>query len=156
MCDVYFHQCDHPECEVRLYLHLSDFDTRRDEIEVFCDSHIPEDLSDGVLFQVDEPADEEYPDHNSGYVGRMFIRALTQNARDNWAGNDYNGCCEHIKIFGMNEEEEKAFIDEENRKADEWLAQMKKAREEGRLMEFINEDREKRWGKRDASKVPGR
>ncbi len=152
MCDVYFHQCSHPECGVELYLHLSDFDTRRDEIEVFCNAHIPEDLSDGVLFEVKDPGNKEFPEHDPGYSGKMFIRALTDNARDNWAGNDYNGNCKEIKIFGMNEEEEKAFLEEENHKVKIWIDEMNKAHKEGRLMEFIDKHREEKWRKRDESR----
>jgi len=141
MCDVYFEKCAYPECEIRMYLHLANFATGRDEIEVYCYKHIPEDISDGVLFEVDDFVDHEFPELNPGYFGKMFLRCLTQNARENWSGNDYNGTCKTIKIFGMNEEEEKAFLEEEDRKAKIWLDAMDEARKEGKLMEFLRQNR---------------
>ena len=40
MCDCYYHKCK--ECDITLPVHLGDYDTEREEIEVFCKDHIPE------------------------------------------------------------------------------------------------------------------
>ena len=75
MCDCYAHKCK--ECELMLPLHLGDFDTERSEIEVFCEKHLPEEQSDGWLWEwCDEEGD--YPKWS-----KMFIKWLTLNAKAN-------------------------------------------------------------------------
>jgi len=73
-------------------MHLEDFDTERDEVEVFCGSHIPpkSERKDGVVWSV------QHGKNNS----KIFVRALTQNAKNHWKGNYYNGCCKQVEVFG--------------------------------------------------------
>ena len=95
MCDCYSHQCK--ECDVYIPMHLSDFLTGRDEIEVFCKKHIPENVKDGIVWKCFK---EDGVDLFDEYEGEIFVRPLTENARQNCSGNMYNGSCEPIKIFG--------------------------------------------------------
>lgn len=91
MCDCYYHKCNHEGCNVRIYMHLEDFSTERNEIEVFCGSHIPDKLNrkDGVLWSIEKGKSKS----------KIFIRSLTENAKRHWEGNCYNGECEPIEIF---------------------------------------------------------
>ena len=70
MCDCYNHKCDHPGCHRLLDTHLGDFSTKREEVEIFCGSHIPADKTDGTLW--------EHREKRSHH--KVFIRALTKNA----------------------------------------------------------------------------
>ena len=90
MCDCYQHKCNHENYNVRIPIHLEDFSTGRDEVEVFCGSHIPEKSKrkDGVLWRIKQCKSSS----------KIFVRALTQNAKDHW--NCYNGGCEQIEVFG--------------------------------------------------------
>ena len=40
MCDCYFQKCE--KCALMFYIHLADFELDREEIQVFCEKHIPE------------------------------------------------------------------------------------------------------------------
>ena len=123
-------------------MHLADFRTDREEIEVYCYDHIPEDLRDGILYKVNHPGDYDFPEYDKEYIGKMFVRALTQNAKDNWAGNDFNGECEPILFFALQGQALEDFMHEEERKAERWMKDMKKAYEEGRLLEFLGHKNE--------------
>jgi len=142
MCDVYYEKCAYEGCNVRISLHLADFDTGRDEIEAYCYNHIPEDTSDGVLFEVNDEGCPEYDEPE--YNGKMFLRALTINAKANWTGNDYNGDCKMIELFGRTGEKMEDLINVENAKAKVWMDQFDQARKDGRMMEFLEESREKK------------
>jgi len=72
MCDCYYHRCNHGDCTQTIYIHLGDFETERDEIEVFCATHLPKDRSNGRLFKL----------RRGKSSTRVFIRYLTDNARD--------------------------------------------------------------------------
>lgn len=80
MCDCYSHKCQAPKCKIELEMHLNDYDTGREEIEIYCEAHLPERLDDGVLWEVK--------------LGRkfkkFFVRSLTRNAKKNSAGNHPN------------------------------------------------------------------
>lgn len=80
MCDCYAPKCQATNCKVHIDLHLSDYNTGRDEVEVYCGSHIPKNIDDGVLWKI-----KKGKSHS-----KVFLRALTQNARDNWEGNHPN------------------------------------------------------------------
>lgn len=92
MCDIYDAKCEKKDCNVLIDMHLEDFATERDEIEVFCGSHTPpkENRRDGVLWKVKKGKSNT----------RIFVRALTKNARTHWEGNCYNDDCIPIEIFG--------------------------------------------------------
>ena len=76
MCDIYDAKCK--ECDAEIDMHLGDYNTDRDEVEVFCDKHIPQQVTDGVLWE---------------YEGKkVFVRVLTANAKANWEGNHPNAC----------------------------------------------------------------
>ena len=96
MCDIFYPECRAEGCAVRASIHLADFLTKRDEVEIYCWNHIPEDISDGVLYDVDDEVVGELP----GYKGKLFIRALTDNAKNRWLGNHYNGDDKIIAVFG--------------------------------------------------------
>ncbi len=90
MCDIYTHVCDHEGCAFSVELHLANFDTGRDEIEIYCENHMPKDKEDGVVWKIVEGKSRD----------RFFMRCLSQKARDNWNGNNYNGDCETVEVFG--------------------------------------------------------
>ena len=74
MCDCYTHTCNHHGCKARLAMHLGDFDTKRSEIRVYCEKHIPHDTSAGVVWEY-----EEYDAPGKRRVA--YIKVLTDNAR---------------------------------------------------------------------------
>ena len=62
MCDCYGHKCDHPGCEETISIHLQDFETSREEVDVFCYKHLG-DSSEGELwdYESDEWDDWDGP-----------------------------------------------------------------------------------------------
>ncbi len=92
MCDIYSHCCDYKSCANEIEMHLEDFATDQDEIQVFCGSHIPKNKTDGVLWRYRPCSQKSH--------GRMFVRCLTNNARNHWEGNYYNGEGEPLLVFG--------------------------------------------------------
>lgn len=112
MCDCYHHACK--VCGEPLPVHLNDYDTNREEVEVFCEKHLPD--NDVVVFTLTEATKDRVPKklskkeikqirksqdivyiisemcENREYpVGwKMGIRALTDNARNNARGNNPN------------------------------------------------------------------
>lgn len=81
MCDCYGPSCSHPGCENIVEMHLGDYLTGRDEVEIYCHFHIPKDISTGVLFGLAEtPANQT----------EVFLKYLTDNARKNWDVNHPN------------------------------------------------------------------
>lgn len=81
MCDIYNAVCQ-GKCGEEINMHLSDYNTGRDEVEVFCHNCIPDDRSDGVLWQ--------YREDGTKKLKKVFVRALTDNARNNADGNHPN------------------------------------------------------------------
>ena len=76
MCDCYGEKCHKTGCIATLPVHLGDYDTGREEIEVFCKSHIPKE--DCRVFTLTENHSRHF---KKGW--KMAIRALTDNARMN-------------------------------------------------------------------------
>ena len=74
MCDIYDAECE--GCGTAIDMHLADYSTGRDEVEVFCHMCIPAGRGDGVVWMADG--------------ARVFVRALTGNAKANWQGNHPN------------------------------------------------------------------
>jgi len=64
-------------------MHLGDYETEKDEIEVYCGKHIPEFTFDpnGILAWYEE---------ESGNRNWFFIKYLTNNAKKNWRQNHPN------------------------------------------------------------------
>lgn len=93
MCDCYSHKCQAPDCNVHLEMHLNDYDTDRDEIEIYCEAHLPENMDDGVLWDV-QLEDKSHT--------KFFVRSLTENARNNSEGNHPNieEPYQELSIFG--------------------------------------------------------
>lgn len=91
MCDCYGEKCAHKGCSVIIDMHLGDFETERDEVNVYCSEHLPTDRAAGVLWKV---TDEEAP------CETIFVECLTENARGNWNDNCFNGECEFVEVFG--------------------------------------------------------
>jgi hypothetical protein len=77
MCDCYNHKCK--ECNIKLPIHLGDFSTGSDEIEVFCKDHIPE--HNVRVFTITENYCGEENEFPIGW--KMGIRSLTENAIHN-------------------------------------------------------------------------
>ena len=82
MCDIYNAVCQ-GKCGEEINMHLSDYNTDRNEIEVYCHNCIPDDRSDGVLWKYRE-------DGGKRVWKKVFVRALTDNARNNADGNHPN------------------------------------------------------------------
>jgi len=100
MCDCYVHGCK--VCGKGIEMHLADFSTARDEIEVYCRKHIParrDDRKDGVVWK--------WRDRAHRYA--IFVRALTPNAKQMWDGNMPNVYSETTptEIFGENNQQDK-------------------------------------------------
>jgi|PlaIllAssembly_1097288.scaffolds.fasta_scaffold26604_4 hypothetical protein len=79
MCDCYEEKCAKRECDAYLPVHLADFETGRDEIQVFCARHIP--ARNVRIFKI---RDKIY-----GRI-KMGIRYLTANAKKHADGNHPN------------------------------------------------------------------
>ena len=92
MCNCYSAQCE--KCDKMLPMHLGDFDTGEDEIQVFCDAHIPEeDVRVFVMTEDESDLGDKFP---QGY--RIGIRALTENARQCADKNHPNLCNFAVEI----------------------------------------------------------
>ena len=85
MCDCYTDKCR--GCGKGIEMHLSDYDTGRNEIEVYCGKCLPKDLSDGVLWKYKDDMLAPPACHEWQFV---FVRALTDNAKSNADGNHPN------------------------------------------------------------------
>jgi hypothetical protein len=89
MCDCYFHKCK--ECDTKLPVHLGDYETERNEIEVFCQDHLPNEnvriftVTKTFVYTNTDGEEEEYlllkTDPYEPPIGwQMGIRSLTKNA----------------------------------------------------------------------------
>ena len=79
MCDTYFAEC--ADCKKSLDILLADFATARNEVKVFCEKHLPEGATHGVLWEFMQ---------SSGRREKAFIQLLTENALRHWRGNHPN------------------------------------------------------------------
>ena len=77
MCDIYSAPCI--ICGKLMPVHLGDYDTNRDEIECYCEDHIPN--INVRIFTLKEDDDE----YKKGW--KMAIRSLTNHA---WKNRDMN------------------------------------------------------------------
>lgn len=85
MCDCYTHRCDYEGCEVEIPMHLSDFDTDRTEIQVFCEQHIP---AGAVVFEYSDDKTDKEEDAKTWV--KCAVVPLTDNAKANADGNHPN------------------------------------------------------------------
>ena len=69
MCDCYHAPCK--VCGTMLPVHLGDFNTDREEIEVFCEDHLPE--YNVRVFTLKEPAHEEHAPKKLTKEERLMI-----------------------------------------------------------------------------------
>ena len=90
MCDCYAHTCNHKNCTTKIPIHLGDYETGREEIAVFCGSHIPKDRIYGALFKW----------RHGKSSTRVFIEYLSLNAKQHWEGNHVNDDRELIEVWG--------------------------------------------------------
>ena len=90
MCDICSLKCVH--CDVRLPVHLGDYDTDRDEILVFCKDHLPE--YDVRIYTLVEDEVTEYGNLEFPKGWKMGIRTLTYNAEQNKDVNYPNTCAD--------------------------------------------------------------
>jgi len=89
MCDCYDHQCNNKGCKVRLPVHLGDFATKRNEVQVFCEDHLPD--KDVRVFTFKKRVKEWYFDPSlNGSLKCMGIRYLTANAHRHACQNSPN------------------------------------------------------------------
>jgi hypothetical protein len=90
MCNILLMPCK--VCGRNIDMHLADYDTDPEEIEIYCGKHLPEDRRDGILW---------------GYrKKRVFVRALTKNAYTHAGGNHPNdGLSGPVEMFGDAREE---------------------------------------------------
>ena len=79
MCDIYTAKC---KCGEKIEMHLADYDTAPDEVEVFCQKCMPNKWTDGTVWK--------YRDSNKERWQKVFVRALTKNAMGNGGGNHPN------------------------------------------------------------------
>lgn len=68
MCDIYVAGC--AKCGTEIAMHLGDYNTSKDEIKVYCEKHIPKRLKDVAVWRTKS-------------YGRVAVKALTENAREN-------------------------------------------------------------------------
>lgn len=108
MCDCYNHKCAHPECATTMPMHLEDFDTDSDEINVYCEKHLPSTtLHQGTLFR--------YKDEDEKEWSKLFVEPLTENAIANIEGNTPNAWdVEVVAVFLITQKAELAAETEAN------------------------------------------
>lgn len=83
MCDCYGHKCG--VCGREWPIHLMDFATNREEINVYCEKHFPfTKITSPNPFSKFKIKDEDYGNHT------IIIEYLTENALDNKDGNHPN------------------------------------------------------------------
>ena len=89
MCDCYSHKCNHDGCNVEIGMHLEDFETPRNEVHVFCGTHIPqdEDQDNGVLWLARKGV-------------KVFVEALTERAKAHAFGNHPNEYDPNVVRYG--------------------------------------------------------
>jgi len=78
MCDCYTDKCK--VCGEPVDMHLEDFETSQDEIEVYCGLHMPDDRTDGVVWKYGDAVADK----------KVFVRWLTKNAKEHADGNHPN------------------------------------------------------------------
>ena len=105
MCNCYNHKCE--KCETVIPMHLEDYETRENEIKVFCHEHIPK--RKGIRIYVLEQEHRETLKMRFGEIEgnntliseivlifckgyRIGIQDLTKNAKEHKWGNHPNIC----------------------------------------------------------------
>jgi len=63
MCDCYCPKCE--LCEDHIPVHIEDYHYPREDVQVFCGKHIPEDKV--TVFVLTEDEDWDPPDYRKGY-----------------------------------------------------------------------------------------
>jgi hypothetical protein len=89
MCDCYDAKCHSKGCGEMLPVHLGDYNTKRDEIEVFCKQHLP--IAGCRIFTITQSityGGEKKKVLKKGW--KMGIRYLTDNAKKNAVVNHPN------------------------------------------------------------------
>lgn len=88
MCDIYFAPCK--VCGRIIPMHLGDYETERNEVDVFCSEHIP--LNDVTVWNCKELwfSEKKLEYFICGNPIRIGIRYLTGNAVDNKDMNNPN------------------------------------------------------------------
>lgn len=80
MCDIYMAKCK--KCNAQIDMHLGDYNTGRDEVEVFCEKHLPDNRDYGVLWR--------YRENRRNRWKKVYVQALTDTADANRNGNHPN------------------------------------------------------------------
>lgn len=93
MCNIVDIKC--ACCNRVLDMHLEDYDTQPEEINVFCRKHIPKDISRGALWEIDKST---WPNKKLPYKANelVFVEWLTDNAQSHYLGNCPNWDCHLI------------------------------------------------------------
>ena len=87
MCDIYDHPCK--VCGLKINMHLADYNTDSEEIDVFCRKHIPK-VPKIKIYNITSRLDRmEFG------TTRVGVLPLTENAEKNADGNHPN--CAHFE-----------------------------------------------------------
>ena len=81
MCDCYDHKCAHPQCTQLMPIHIGDFCTPRENLEVVCTRHLPKDF-DGAIWRWYRPGEFSGEDLPRGF--KMGIRILDKSQVREW------------------------------------------------------------------------
>ena len=110
MCDIYGAKC--AECDVKINMHLGDYNTGRHEIVVLCSkhAHLYEKHGGRTIFWQYNPARRlfyniRYKLKETNYFGEdnplVAVVSLTDNAWENWMHNHPNGNYDPIPDLEM-------------------------------------------------------
>ena len=94
MCDCYQHKCDDKKCNEYIPIHIGDFCTDRDNLEVLCPRHMPKRFKDfdGAIFkwEASESASEGINDKSipKGYRCSIRIKDIKKVDKDRFYPKD--------------------------------------------------------------------
>ncbi len=103
MCDIYTATCE--VCGKRIGMHLGDYETKRDEIKVYCSKHIPPNhrhIGSRIMIDFTNYSEmvqmaRDHPEHykknenrRSCYEPFIYVESLTDNAWKNRLQNHQN------------------------------------------------------------------
>jgi hypothetical protein len=90
MCDICWVKCKCGDGD-GVEMHLADYNTAPDEIEIYCGKCVPIERKDGILWK--------YRDSKKEFWKMVFVKALTDNAKNNADGNHPNAM--DIEMIGV-------------------------------------------------------
>jgi hypothetical protein len=66
MCDCFWPECAAPGCEETIPVHIGDYRFPREDVEAWCEKHIPDEPGVEVSVMVDGEDDEDRADYPKG------------------------------------------------------------------------------------------